>query len=216
MLIIQQIREAIGWLITEALMVSLGVVLVVAMPIFLFVLPLILITLNPNDDFGWLYQTFVYATPLSVMFYMGVLCHYHSLRKWAREGKVGGATAWRKSQGGWGATLTKSFGFMALGFFGSFVCEALLKFSFQYIPHPASGWLHWAIWFAAFPFAAFAPCIFVILKRWNYDKQMKYPQRYWSEKRRLASPDLYTSPELEALEARLIAQGRAARANGIF
>ena len=209
MVIISQIRSAIGWVIAETLIVGAGCLLAVIAPVILFVLPLVLLILHPQGDYRELAQLFVFLTPVSVMFYMGVLCHYHSLLLWKLQGKdLGpGSAKWREAQGGWVRTLSKSFGFMALGLFGSFACEVLFELAFQFAN--VSGAARHALWFALFPFAAFAPCLILLLKRRNYAEKAQYPQQGWSERRRLASSELYNSPELEALEAELIAEGKA-------
>jgi len=65
------------------------------------------------------------------------------------------------------ATCSKSIGFAVLGFFGSFVCE----FAFFYLTSGHLNSLFQAhIWFAAFPFVAYAPVILLLLKRRNYSE----------------------------------------------
>lgn len=206
MVIIHQIRSAIGWIVAETLLVGAGCLLAVIAPAVLFALPLVLLVLNPRGDYRDLAQLFVFLTPVSVMFYMGVMCHYHSLLLWKLQGKDlgSGSANWREAQGGWVRTLSKSFGFMALGLFGSFACELLFEFGFQFAN--VSGTARHALWFALFPFAAFAPVILLLWKRRNYAEKQRYPQQGWSERRRLASSELYTDAELEAEEAEMRAK----------
>jgi hypothetical protein len=58
---------------------------------------------------------------------MVVLCHWHSVRYWQKNGQdlgVGGSK-WREAHGGNYRTVGKSIGFMVLGLFGSFVCDGV-------------------------------------------------------------------------------------------
>jgi hypothetical protein len=211
--IIHEIREAIGWAIEQVVLVGLVVLAAVTAPIFEVVLPQALIILNPSGDFKGLATIFIYTTPVFVMFWMGVLCHFHSLQLWKKQGKNLGyhAAIWRESQGGWVRTVGKSVGLMALGLFGSFIFEVLFIEAFQFVPESIVGSVRYQLWFALFPLVAFTPVIVLLLKRRNYEFKQKYPQLKWSEARCLASKELFNSPELDILEAEAIAEARAAR-----
>jgi len=172
MYIIQEIEEVIGWVIKQVLLLA-GVLLAVAIaPVILAVLPQVLIARNPQGNFSGLAQLFFWVTPLSVAFWMAVLCHFHSIRLWLREGKD--SSEWRDAHGGFWHTNLKSTGFMVLGFFGSVACEILFVYMFRRLPYGLfDGAARFRLWFALFPFAAFAPVILLFLWRWLRNRKIR-------------------------------------------
>jgi hypothetical protein len=173
MRIIQEIEGAIGWVIKQVLLFVAFVFTAAIAPIVLAVLPQVLIIRNPQGDFAWLAEVFVWVTPLSVGFWMVVLCHWHSIRLWQREGKFTGTfgSEWREAHGGIVLTNVKSMCFMVLGLFGSFLFEILFLIAFKHVPFEMfDGAARFRLWFALFPFAAFLPVILLLLKRQNYDE----------------------------------------------
>lgn len=171
--IIKQIQQAIWWLVKQVLLFLAFVAAAAVAPVVLAVLPQLLILHDPSGDFAALAEAFVWLTPLSVAFWMVVLCHWHSVRYWQKNGQdlgVGGSK-WREAHGGGVRTVGKSTGFMFLGLFGSFVCEILFLIAFQHVPYAAfDGAARFRLWFALFPFAAFAPVILLLVKRRNYSE----------------------------------------------
>ena len=66
---------------------------------------------------------YMLTAPFACGFWMTVICHWHTVRKAQREGRLAN---WRDTEGGMVCTVGKSFGFMVMGFFGS----ALTEFAF--------------------------------------------------------------------------------------
>ena len=168
--IIQEIQQAIQWVVKQVLLIA-GLFLVAAIaPIILAVLPQVLIIRNPQGDFSGLAQLFIWATPVSVAIWMAVLCHWHSIQLWRRQGK---RAEWREAHGGFIHVQLVSTGYMFLGLFGSIVCEMLFIAAFKQVPYGMFGVPRFSLWFALFPFVAFAPVIFLLYKRRNYDEPLR-------------------------------------------
>ena len=166
--VIREIQQAIWWLIKQVLLFVAFVATAAITPVILAVLPQLLILHNPSGDFSALAEAFVFLTPLSVALWMAFLCHWHSIRLWQREGKF---SEWREAHGGFVSRNVKSTGFMFIGLIGSFVCEILFLITFQHVPYAAfDGAARFRLWFALFPFAAFAPVILLLVKRRNYSE----------------------------------------------
>jgi len=169
--LIREIKELIWWAIKQILILLALLAGAAAAPLILAALPQLLLFLNPTGDFGWLAAAFSMLSPLAAAVWMTVLCHWHSIRCWQKTGQD--LSWWREAHGGYGYTIGKSTLFMLLGFFGSFGCE----FAFStFFPFPRDinrvGAEH--IWFALFPFAAFAPVILLLLKRRNFSERPDY------------------------------------------
>jgi hypothetical protein len=165
MFIIEQIKGLLGWLL-KLLVINLVLIFwTLAAPAILFVLPQVRIL--QHRDVGGLALAFFWATPFAVGLWMAGLCHWHSVQLWHREGheRVLWGSEWRKAHGGYLHTASKSTGFMVLGFFGSYASEiAFFLVSHGHVTSTARA----QVWFALFPFAAFAPVILLLLKRRNY------------------------------------------------
>jgi hypothetical protein len=148
-------------------LLALNIVLVPFMvfaPLIFAVLPLVLIARNPHDDFSGLAQFFFWTGPLSCAFWMLLSCHWQSVRQWQRMGRL---DTWREDHGGLLRTVAKATFYMFAGLFGSFVCEILFLFVFRFAPYSLfSSASRFALWFALFPFATFAPVILLWLVRW--------------------------------------------------
>ncbi len=167
-------RELFWGVVAQVLQLMAFVIVAALAPAILVVLPLCLIWQNPSQHLTWLAQTFFWTAPLSCAFYMVVLCHWHSVRQWRREGRDLGpaGSKWREAHGGMVRTVGKSTGFMLLGLFGSFFCEILFMIAFKYVPFEMfDGAARLKLWFVMFPFAAFAPVLLLLLKRRNDSEQ---------------------------------------------
>ena len=142
-------------------MVLLNVVLVPLMvlgPLFC-VLPFTLIAANPHGNFSWLAQAYIWLGPLSCAFWMLVSCHWQTVRRAQREGRL---ATWRDSEGGIVCTVTKATLYMFAGLFASFFFE--IAFAFVFRLRPGNPYRD-AVWFALLPFATYAPVLLVWLQR---------------------------------------------------
>ncbi|MFZ1008106.1 MAG: hypothetical protein WAN65_14800 [Candidatus Sulfotelmatobacter sp.] len=142
-------------------MLVLNIVLVPIMvlgPLF-YVIPLFYIAANPQDNFSGLAQLYFWLGPLSAAFWMLVSCHWPTVRRAQREGRL---ATWRESEGGIVCTVLKAFVYMVLGLLGSFVFEITFVVVFRFRPgNPYRDML----WFTILPFATFAPVILLWLSR---------------------------------------------------
>jgi len=184
--IIQEIREAIGWVVKQVLLIAGVVVVVTIAPIILAVLPQVLIIDNPHGDFSGLGQLFFWATPLSVFLWMAFLWGF--LSRWAMERRGMGTSEWRDANGGFIGVQVKSTGYAILGFFGSFACEFLFIFIFRIVPYSMfNGAFRYSLWFALFPFAAYTPVILLLLKHRSESKLFVSPDQWaaYLEQRRV-------------------------------
>src|SRR5580704_16525463 len=84
----------------------------------LYVIPFFCIVANPQDDFSGLAQLYFWVGPLSCAFWMLVSCHWPTVRRAQREGRL---ATWRESEGGMLCTVTKAAVYMFAGLFGSFL-----------------------------------------------------------------------------------------------
>jgi hypothetical protein len=143
-------------------LIALNIVLVPIMVLgpLLYVIPLFCIAANPQDNFSTLAQVYFWLGPLSCGFWMIVSCHWPTVRRAQREGRL---ETWRESEGGMLHTVTKATVYMFAGLFGSFIFEIafLVVFSFR----PGNPYRN-MLWFAILPFATFAPVILLWLSRW--------------------------------------------------
>ncbi len=98
--------------------------------------------------------------PFACGFWMTVICHWHTVRKAQREGRLAN---WRDSEGGMFCTVGKSIGFMVMAWFGSALAEFAFCGAAGNLLHSATGRLEF---FAMAPFAVFAPVWIVLLRRW--------------------------------------------------
>jgi len=155
--IIQEIKEMIGWVVKQALLI-IGVIIVAAIaPVILT----LLVIQNPQGGFDFFDQIFILLlTPLSVGLWMAFLCHWHSIRLWRRNGK---RAEWREAHGGFIHVQLVSTGYMILGIFGSFACEILYMLAFRYGVFNS---------LLLFPFAAYTPVLVLLYKRRNYSEEM--------------------------------------------
>ena len=143
-------------------LIVLNIVLVPIMVLgpLLYVIPLFCIAANPQDNFSGLAQLYFWVGPLSCAFWMLVSCHWPTVRRAQREGRL---ATWRESEGGIVCTVTKAFAYMVVGLFGSFFFEIAFLVVFSFRPgNPYRDML----WFTILPFATFAPVILLWLRRW--------------------------------------------------
>jgi hypothetical protein len=166
--IIQEIQQLI-WSVVKFALLMLGLLLVAAIaPAILAVLPQILIAQNPQGDFAWLCWVFVIVTPLTVALWMAFLTHWHEIRLAQREGRL---DAWREENGLLQRNI-EATGFMFLGLFGSVACEFLFSYAFyRLVPYEGAARFH--LWFALFPFAAYAPVILLCVCRWLRNRKIR-------------------------------------------
>ena len=77
----------------------LNIVLVPIMVLgpLLYVIPFFCIVANPQDNFSGLAQLYFWLGPLSCAFWMLVSCHWPTVRRAQREGRL---ATWRESEGG--------------------------------------------------------------------------------------------------------------------
>jgi hypothetical protein len=143
-------------------LIVLNIVLVPIMVLgpLLYVIPLFCIAANPQDDFSGLAQLYFWLGPLSCAFWMLVSCHWQTVRRAQREGRL---ATWRESEGGMLHTVTKAAVYMFAGLFGSLFFEIMFLVVFNFRPgNPYRDML----WFTILPFANFAPVILLWLSRW--------------------------------------------------
>jgi hypothetical protein len=143
-------------------MLVLNIVLLPLMvlgPLF-YVIPFFCIAANPQHNFSGLAQLYFWLGPLSAAFYTLISCHWPTVRRAQREGRL---ENWRESEGGIVCTITKAFAYMVLGLFGSFFAET--GFIFLYPIPKASPW-GITLWFTLLPGVTFAPVIVLWLSRW--------------------------------------------------
>jgi hypothetical protein len=148
-------------------LIALNIVLVPIMVLgpLLYVIPFFCIAANPQDNFSGLAQLYFWVGPLSCAFWMLVSCHWPTVRRAQREGRL---ATWRESEGGIVCTVLKAFVYMVLGLFGSFFFEITFVVVFRFRPgNPYRDML----WFAILPFATFAPVLLLWLRRWMRDRK---------------------------------------------
>ena len=148
-------------------MLVLNMVLVPIMVLgpLLYVIPFFCIVANPQDNFSGLAQLYFWLGPLSCAFWMLVSCHWPTVRRAQREGRL---ATWRESEGGIVCTVLKAFLYMVLGLFGSFFFEITFVVVFPFRPgNPYRDML----WFAILPFATFAPVLLLWLSRWMHGRK---------------------------------------------
>ncbi len=189
--IIREIKEVIGLVVKQMLLIGAIIVGASIAPVIIVVLPQVLILQYPQGNFSMLAQLYFWATPVAVSMWMAFLCNWSSIRLWKQSGE-GNVSEWREANGGFLRVNMKSTGFMMLGGFGSFVCEFAFLIAFGHVHSTAQ----YRLWFALFPFVAFAPVILLQVKRYysgeHYDKVTgKFYNNYWSEAARMKSPYLY-------------------------
>lgn len=169
MFIITQLKELALFVIKNIIILIALVGVSLIAPFVLAILPQVILFQNPQADVANMGLFFFWVTPWCVAVWMIFLCQFHSARLWQQEGKEFGAwgTNWRKAHGGIFRTAGKSTGFMLLGFFGAFASEV----AFLLLTHGHRfNLVQKHLWFAAFPFVAFAPVILLLFKRRNYSE----------------------------------------------
>jgi hypothetical protein len=158
--IIRQVKEIIGWIIKQIIFQIVTFMVLAAAPLLYVTAPISLVWSNPNADLGWLGVLYAFSGPFACAFWMVIICHWHTVRKAQREGRL---KNWRDREGGMGNTVAKSIGFMFLGFFGSALAEAVfLVVLAQFEYHGALGKL---LSFEALALVIFTPVWAVVLLR---------------------------------------------------
>jgi hypothetical protein len=144
-------------------LIVLNIVLVPIMvlgPLF-YVIPLFCIAANPQDNFSGLAQLYFWLGPLSCAFWMLVSCHWPTVRRAQREGRL---ATWRESEGGIVCTVLKAFLYMVVGLFGSFFFE--IAFVVVFSLRSGDPYRN-MLWFAILPLTTFAPVLLLWLWRWK-------------------------------------------------
>ncbi len=103
--------------------------------------------------------------PFACGFWMTLICHWHTVRKAQREGRL---AHWRDTEGGMVCTVGKSIGFMVMGWFGSALAELIFSLVSRPLLHTLTGRSEF---FAMAPFAVFAPVWLVLLRRWQRSRK---------------------------------------------
>jgi hypothetical protein len=146
--------------LTYFLLLNAVLVPIMALGPLFYVIPFFCIAANPQGKFSGLAQLYFWVGPLSSAFWMLLSCHWPTVRRAQREGRL---ATWRESEGGIVCTVSKAFVYMVLGLFGSFFFEITFVVVFCFRPgNPYRDML----WFAILPFATFAPVILLWLSRW--------------------------------------------------
>jgi hypothetical protein len=149
------VRNLTYFLLLNAVLVPI----MVLGPLF-YVIPFFCIAASPQDNFSGLAQLYFWLGPLSCAFWMLVSCHWPTVRRAQRKGRL---ATWRESEGGIVCTVLKAFVYMVVGLFSSFFFEITFVVVFRFRPdNPYRDML----WFTILPFATFAPVILLWLSRW--------------------------------------------------
>jgi hypothetical protein len=147
-----------------ARMIVLNIVLILffASAPFLYVtVPFWFVLAHPDRNPADLATLYMLTGPFACGFWMTVICHWHTVRKAQREGKL---AHWRDSEGGMFCTVGKSIVFMVMGWFGSALAELVFSVAFRPLLWTFTGRL---AFFAMAPFAVFAPMWITLLRRWT-------------------------------------------------
>ncbi len=128
-------------------------------PLLYVTVPLWFLLTNHRDPADML-TVYMLTGPFACGFWMTVICHWHTVRKAQREGRLAN---WRDTEGGMFCTVGKSIGFMVMGWFGSALAEFAFCGAAGNLLHSTTGRLEF---FAMAPFAVFAPIWLVLLRRW--------------------------------------------------
>jgi len=154
------VESFVRGLVTLAIANIILIPLMVFAPVIYLTLPFYSFVTNPGIDLSSLAFVLFWLGPLSCAFYMLVSCHWPTVRRAQREGRL---ATWREDAGGYRHTLPKAFGFMLLGLFGSFFAETGFILLYQI---PKASPLGMTLWFTLLPGPTFAPVILLWLSRW--------------------------------------------------
>ena len=155
-----EILKGIGKSLVGLIVLNIVLVPIMLLGPLLYVIPLFCIAANPQDDFSGLAELYFWLGPLSCAFWMIVSCHWQTVRRAQREGRL---ATWRETEGGMLHTVTKAAVYMFAGLFGSLFFEIMFLVVFNFRPgNPYKDML----WFAILPFATFAPVLLLWLRRW--------------------------------------------------
>jgi hypothetical protein len=164
--IIGTIRWFVRWALKEALLL-LGIILFGLSAPLLFTVGIEILVWQGADMSTWAPAYFLLG-PFACAIWMVLICHWHSVRQWQRQGKDLGimGSNWREAHGGVVCTVGKSVWFMVSGFFGSGIAEGIFIIAayllFRHDPTRESV----MIYFAIAPLFVFAPVLLVLLSRW--------------------------------------------------
>jgi len=137
------------------------ILFVAAAPLLYVTVPFAVVVTHPGENLWWLAMAYMVLGPLASAFWMLVICHYPTVHAARLAGKL---DTWRADQGGLGHTLTKSFGFMFLGIFGSIVSEAIFCVAFHSLLVPPNA-VKYLMFYVMAPFAVFAPVLVTLVVR---------------------------------------------------
>lgn len=158
--IIGTIQELIFRALKQILLL-LGIILFgLLAPPLLTLGPEILVWQNPTG-MSWGAAYFLLG-PFACAIWMAFICHWHSVRRWQRAGKL---SAWREDQGDLCSTKGKSIWFMVSGFFSYAIAERVFLVAADQIFPQELTRESMMTYFALAPLFAFAPPL-VLLSRW--------------------------------------------------
>ena len=131
----------------------------------LYALPVVAVAVGAKVAASNMIQIEILTGPFVCCFWMILICHWHSVRRAQREGRL---VTWRQDEGGLSHTLAKSIAFMFIGFFGSALAEFVFMAAKYYGFNSLVNHNYFArlAFVAMAPFAVFAPIWLVLLCRW--------------------------------------------------
>jgi hypothetical protein len=156
--------------IVRFVVINIVVVLFSLTAPLIYALPVALAAMGDKSLSCSLIELEMLTGPFVCCFWMIIICHWHTVRKAQREGRL---ATWRESEGGMGNTVAKSIGFMFLGFFGSLI-SILVFGSVKYFVFNSlvnQNYFARLSFFALAPFAVFAPVWIVLLRRWHHGRK---------------------------------------------
>lgn len=159
-------------------------------PAIYLTMPFYVLATDSRRDLAVLARVMLLIGPLSCAFYMLVFCHWPTVRKAHREGRL---HEWRDDAGGYGSTIPKAFVFMCIGLFGSIISE-IAFYNLFCLPTGLAKWCA-AVWFAILPLVSFAPLILLwIIRRMRGRKRHDFISRMKNDdalQEQLRSASLY-------------------------
>jgi hypothetical protein len=156
--------------IVRFVVINIVVVLFSLTAPLIYALPVAFAAIGDKSLSSSLIELEMLTGPFVCCFWMIIICHWHTVRKAQREGRL---ATWRESEGGMGNTVAKSIGFMFLGFFGSLISILVFGSVKYFVFNSLVNHNYFArlAFFAMAPFAVFAPVWIVLLRRWHHGRK---------------------------------------------
>jgi hypothetical protein len=159
--IIGTVNELIKRSLKEILLL-LGIILFGLSAPLLFTVGIEILMWKGADMSIWA-PVYFFLGPFACAIWMVFICHFHSIRRWQRAGKL---DTWREDHGGIFRTVGKSMWFMIGGFFGSAITEGIFLYVlFTTFPQGIDRTGKMLV-FAVAPLFVFTPVLLVLLSRW--------------------------------------------------